>query len=53
MRYYCILIKDQTHSYDMSFSARAGSTEQEIRISCQDNRSAGGHFHQMFGPPEV
>ena len=34
-------------------SARAGCIEQDHRISCQDNRSVGGHFHQIFGPPEV
>ena len=31
----------------------AGCIEQDHRISCQDNRSVGGHFHQILGLPEV
>ena len=53
LRYYSILIKDQTHLYDIPFSERAGCIEQDHRISCQDNRSGGGHFHQILGLPEV
>ena len=53
IRYYSILVKDQTHLYEIPFSARAGCIEQDHRISCQDNRSVGGHFHQILGLPEV
>ena len=53
IRYYSILVKDPTHLYETPFSARAGFIEQDHRISCQDNRSDGGHFHQILGPPEV
>ena len=53
IRYYSILVKDQTHLYDIQSSARAGCIQQDNRISCQDNRSAGGHFHQIVGLPEI
>ena len=36
-----------------SFSARPGCIEQGHRISCQDNRSVGGHFHHILGLPEL
>ena len=29
------------------------SIEHDDRISCQDNRSVGGHFRQILGLPEV
>ena len=53
IRYYSILVNDQTHSYEIPFSARAGYIEQYNRISYQHNRSVGGHFHQILGLPEV
>ena len=34
-----------TRLYEIQFSARAGCIEQEHRVSYQDNRSVGGHFH--------
>ena len=48
-----ILVKDQTYLYEIPFSARAAFIEQNHRISCQDNRSVGGHFHQILELPEV
>ena len=52
IRYYSILVKDQTHLYEGPYSARAGCIEQDNRISCEDNKSAGGSFHQILGLPE-
>ena len=52
-RYDNILVKDLIHLYEIPFSARAGCIEQDHRISCQDNRSVGGHFYQICGLPEV
>ena len=51
--YYSILVKDQTHLYEIPISARAGFIEQDHRISRQDTRSICGHFHQILGLPEV
>ena len=49
IRYYSILVKDQTHMYEIPFSARAGCIEQDHRISCQEDRSVDGHFQQILG----
>ena len=53
IRYYRILVEEQTHLYEIPYSALAGCIEQDNRISCQDNRSAGGHFRHILGLSEV